>query len=140
MYLNELPRENITDFFNLAHTLMCSDGKVDEKENLALQGYVKEFGLEEMPEFQKVDYAETLKKMNTLSYKVKIEIFFELMSLAYIDTEFAFEERTMLEKVAEEFGIEKEKCDKIENITKKLLKIYEKLGEIFEDTKAQERL
>ena len=64
MYLNELPRENITDFFNLAHTLMCSDGKVDEKE----------------------------------------------------------------------------KCDKFEDITKRLLKIYEELEEIFEDNKAQERL
>ncbi len=128
MFLHDLPRTMVKPFLDVAYTLITADGKVGEEEMNVMNLYGVELNLDQLPELQRVDYDAALKEFADLTQNVKKEVYFELISLAYADSEFAEEEQALLEKVAEAFGISDKDAEMLQNITIKLLYDYEQLG------------
>ncbi len=130
MFLCDLPKELIQPYLDLANTLVHSDGVVEESESSILQLYTTELNLERLPALHIVDYRDALAAFDSLSMKVKKEVYFELFSLSYADSSCSDEERALLDVVRQRFGITANDADMIENITIKLLFDYEQLGMI----------
>ena len=128
MFLHDLPSTKVKPFLDAAYTLISADNKVGKEELDVLNLYCIELNLDKLPELQKADYDILLKEFTDLPEKVKKEIYFELFSLAYADSEYAEEEQALLSKAKEIFEINDKDAELIQNITIKLLYDYEQLG------------
>ena len=128
MFLHDLPSTKVKPFLDAAYTLISADNKVGKEELDVLNLYCIELNLDKLPELQKDDYDILLKEFTDLPEKVKKEIYFELFSLAYADSEYAEEEQALLSKAKEIFEINDKDAELIQNITIKLLYDYEQLG------------
>ena len=130
MFLCDLPRELVKPYLDLANTLIHTDGVVEESESSILQLYATELNLDRLPNLDIVDFANALSSFAGLTQKVKKEVYFELFSLSYADSSCSDEERALLDKARQAFGISKQDAEMIENITIKLLFDYEQLGTV----------
>ena len=130
MFLCDLPRELVKPYLDLANTLIHADGVVEESESSILLLYATELHLDSLPDLDIVDFTNALSSFESLTQKVKKEIYFELFSLSYADSLCSDEERALLEKVRHAFGITSQDAEMIENITTKLLFDYEQLGTV----------
>ncbi len=130
MFLCDLPRELVKPYLDLANTLIHADGVVEESESSILQLYATELNLDRLPNLDIVDFANALSSFAGLTQKVKKEVYFELFSLSYADSSCSDEERALLDKARQAFGISKQDAEMIENITIKLLFDYEQLGTV----------
>ncbi len=128
MFLHDLPSTKVKPFLDAAYTLISADNKVGKEELDVLNLYCIELNLDKLPELQKADYGVLLKEFAELPAKVKKEIYFELFSLAYADSEYAEEEQTLLNKVQNMFEISDKDAELIQNIAIKLLYDYDQLG------------
>lgn len=130
MFLCDLPRELVKSYLDLANTLIHADGVVEESESSILQLYATELNLDRLPNLDIVDFANALSSFAGLTQKVKKEVYFELFSLSYMDSSCSDEERALLDKARQAFGISTQDAEMIENITIKLLFDYEQLGTV----------
>ncbi len=130
MFLCDLPRELVKPYLDLANTLIHADGVVEESESSILQLYATELNLDRLPNLDIVDFANALSSFACLTQKVKKEVYFELFSLSYADSSCSDEERALLDKARQAFGISTQDAEMIENITIKLLFDYEQLGTV----------
>ena len=130
MFLCDLPRELVKPYLDLANTLIHADGVVEESESSILQLYATELNLDRLPNLDIVDFANALSSFAGLTQKVKKEVYFELFSLSYADSSCSDEERALLDKARQAFGISTQDAEMIENITIKLLFDYEQLGTV----------
>ncbi len=130
MFLCDLPRELVKPYLELANTLIHADGVVEESESSILQLYATELNMGSLPDLEIVDFANALSLFAGLTQKVKKEVFFELLSLSYADSSCSDEERALLDKARQAFGISTRDAEMIENITIKLLFDYEQLGTV----------
>ncbi len=130
MFLNELPRELVSPYLDLAYTLISSDGELAEEELSLMQMYAIELNLDQLPQLSSGKLEDVLQPFLSLALVEKKKIYFELFSLAYADSEFAQAERAMLNQIVSAFDIPREDAAEIENITIKLLFDYEQLGSI----------
>lgn len=133
MFLSELPKELIKPYLDLAFTLIHADGIVRESESSIISLYVKELNLDSLPALEIVDFPKVLPFFNGLPDKVKKEVYFELFSLSYADSSCSEEERALLDKTRQAFGIAAKDAEMIENITIKLLFDYEQLGAVLNE-------
>jgi len=130
MFLCDLPRELVKPYLDLANTLIHADGVVEESESSILQLYATELNADSLPDLDIVDFANALSSFAGLTQKVKKEVYFELFSLSYADSSCSDEERALLDKARQAFGISTQDAEMIENITIKLLFDYEQLGTV----------
>ena len=130
MFLYDIPRDLIKPYLDLAYTLIHADGVVEESEDSILQLYATELNLDHLPEMSIVDFPSTISLFDSLSPKIKKEVYFELFSLSYADSSCSSEERILLEEMRNRFMISSSEAEMIENITVKLLFDYEQLGMI----------
>ena len=130
MFLCDLPRELVKPYLDLANTLIHADGVVEESESSILQLYATELNADSLPDLDIVDFTNALSSFAGLTQKVKKEVYFELFSLSYADSSCSDEERALLDKARQAFGISTQDAEMIENITIKLLFDYEQLGTV----------
>lgn len=130
MFLNHLPSKLIIPFLYMAYTLIAVDGTITEEENDSFALYAIELHLKSMPECKVIDYDRVLPYFEELSNSIKKEIYFELVSLAYADSNYEEREKALLKKVSIAFHISEDECDKIEKIVSSLINEYVKLGEL----------
>ena len=130
MFLCDLPRKLVKPYLDLANTLIHADGVVDESESSILQLYATELNLDSLPHLDIVDFTNALSMFADLTQRVKKEVYFELFSLSYADSSCSNEERALLDKARQAFGISTQDAEMIENITIKLLFDYEQLGTV----------
>ncbi len=128
MFLNELKREHVKPYLDIAYTMIASDGNFSEKEMSLLQMYAIELNLEELPKLDIVDIRSELAVFLDLGLTEKKKLYFELFSLSYADSYCSPEEKELLNIIQKEFGISDDEARSIENITIKILFDYEQLG------------
>jgi uncharacterized tellurite resistance protein B-like protein len=104
MFLNRLSQEEKGAFLELAHHIARSDNDFSEDQKSIIAKYCMEMQMEDI-EYNKdtFDIYTTLDKIqNPRSRKV---ILLEIMALIYADDFLHEEERKVLEKILEEFGL-----------------------------------
>lgn len=104
MFLNRLSTEEKTGFLELAHHIARSDNNFSESQKSILEKYCMEMQVEDI-EYNEDDFDiyNTLDKIqNHRSRKI---VLLEIMALIYSDDFLHEEERKVLEKILEEFGL-----------------------------------
>jgi len=104
MFLNRLSQEEKGAFLELAHHIARSDNDFSEDQKSIIAKYCMEMQMEDIEYNEDTfDIYTTLDKIqNPRSRKV---ILLEIMALIYADDFLHEEERKVLEKVLEEFGL-----------------------------------
>ena len=118
MFLQHLPDNLIQSFFDLAYTLIATDGIIHKEEKEKLASCAEELHLSETPSCKIVDYDEALVAFDGLDDSVKKELFFELLLLVYADASYSVREKTLLTTVVNRFGISKDDAISLEAIAR----------------------
>lgn len=129
MYLNLLTKEEQHSFMNLVSALIMAD-KVCAIEELELfNSYLTEIG-EAIPFNKDADFEQEIEKMKKMPAFKKKKVYFELLSVAKSDSDYADEEKEIMEKVRVAFNISEEETKVIEELLDELTGLYKKLGEV----------
>lgn len=128
MYLNLLTKEEQHSFINLVSALIMADKTFAVEELELFNSYLREIG-EDIPFNEKADFGAELEKMNNMSAFKKKKVYFELLSVAKGDSDFADAEKEMMEKARVAFGVSEEQAKTIEGLLDELTGLYKKLGE-----------
>jgi len=104
MFLNQLSQEEKGAFLELAHHIARSDHDFSEDQKSIIAKYCMEMQMEN------IEYDENTFDIYTTLDKVKNErsrkiVLLEIMALIYADDFLHEEERKVLEKILEEFGL-----------------------------------
>lgn len=132
MFLNNLPKELVKPFLDLAYTVASSDGKIADEETRNIGFYAKEVGLAELPECSIVDFDKVLDQFAVLDATLRKEVFFELLSMANADMVITCEEKALLDLAAKKFGITDEVRKQLEDVLEVLASGYYQLVTILQ--------
>ena len=131
MFLNQLNESNKERFLNLCGHAIMADNVVEpeEMEYLALCCYEMEIP-NQLPDISESldDIISDISKDAT-AYEKKI-IAFELIRLFKYDGSYDDEEKAFMKPIIEEFGIDLEKHDKMEDAADKYTKIYDEICDL----------
>lgn len=105
MFLNELPKELIKPYLSLAQALMSADGKFTDEEKNLFSLYAVEMNLSELPEVEIMEVEDILPLFSKLAPADKKKVYFELVSLAYADSDFSDEEKALLETIGKDWNL-----------------------------------
>lgn len=132
MFLHHLPENLVKSFLDLAYTLIAVDGKITEEEINNFQLYAVELNWNSLPECNIVDYEKVLPDFCHLSETVKREIYFELVALAYADSNYHNSEKNLIEIAQRQFEIDDSVAEAISTVAQNIVWQYAKLGEIIQ--------
>ncbi|MCH4886138.1 hypothetical protein EZV73_01095 [Acidaminobacter sp. JC074] len=130
MFLHELSNDAKQSFYKLAYTVMNSDNKATKEELKILKLYEKEMALT-------IDFdldntiEEELKVINTLESSDKKKIYFELMTLAYSDHDYAKEEKDLLTMIGNHINVGPGDQETLRQCAENLTKTYKTLSVTF---------
>jgi len=104
MFLNRLNKVEKIGFLELAHHIARSDNDFSESQKSILEKYCMEMQIEDI-EYNEDDFDiyNTLDKIQ--DHRSRKIVLLEIMALIYSDDFLHEEERKVLEKVLEEFGL-----------------------------------
>ena len=127
MLLKSLKETDGNVFMALANMLVRADGKITPEEKDLLKEYDTEvsYSTEKMESYKTVE--DALADISD-DDKVKRLVFFELVGLAWVDSEFCPEERDFMSELGSEFGIKDKDSELFEKYAVEALKLYEKIG------------
>lgn len=128
MFLSELSKENQKNYFEVAYALVNADGKITKEELNNLNLYKVEIpDMLDISEYKIDDVSESIKKLSLLDNKTKKKICFELVSLAYTDSEYAVEEKELIKNVISEFEVSDSDCKEMDNIAEGFVNLLNRL-------------
>ena len=129
MFLASLPNEQKKAFLSLAQAMISADGVLNEDETEMMEQYRKEMTLPAgEAEAQPVESAVAAFK--GASAGVQKQIVFELLALAFVDKDYAEQEKSLLEKVAGDFNLDREFLDKCKSCVVELVDLYERIEQL----------
>lgn len=104
MFLNRLKKKEKVAFLELAHHIAGSDSDFSEDQKSIITKYCMEMQIDDIKyDENKFDIYKTLSKIK--GHASKKVVLLELMALIYADNFLHEEERIVLEKILEEFGL-----------------------------------
>ena len=124
MFLSQLSNDNKIRFWNLANYMMRTDGKVTKEEENMLDQYKQEMQMDCKYD-ETANIAETISGLAKEDNFTKRSIYFELLGLAYADTEYDPAERAEMEKMQRLFGITDEESKEMEECAIASINLYE---------------
>lgn len=127
MYLHEFSRPVQKVFLNMAYTLLWADRKCTEAEKSAFQSYGYEVQVD-VNQVQKIDFKEEVQKLTKLTSPEKKKFFFELMTMAMSDFDYADEERELLLIVSDAFNLSKTDIQNMKQLIQDLLNDIQKIN------------
>lgn len=131
MFLHELSTEAKRSFYKVAHYVMNSDNKATTEEMKVMKLYEKEMGLNVDFDLNNITIDTELDTINELEASEKKKIYFELMTLAYSDNEYAAEEKTLLKKIGNHISISPNDQDTLRQCAENLTTTYKTLSFTF---------
>ena len=106
MLLMKLQSREKFSFLQLAHYLARVDNKYGEKEEEIILEYCTEMGIENLDSFDFDNFSLDNILKDFKSEKSKRIVILELMILIHIDHIFNINEKKLIEKISESFGID----------------------------------
>lgn len=129
MFLAELSKENQKNYLEVAYALVNADGKVTEEELNNLNLYKVEIpGMSDINDYKTNSISETIKELSFLDNKTKKKVYFELVSLAYTDSEYSVEEKELIKSIISVFGLSASECKEMDSIAEGFVNLLNRLG------------
>lgn len=117
MFLNSLNPTEKDNFIKLAVAIIKADGVVEESEKQILLAYAKEMQIPVCSLEEQGDTVKIIKEFaETSTYQTKKIIFLELLALAFADGNYAVEEKTLVQQLANAFKFDQTFIEKAINL------------------------
>ncbi len=131
MFLAELTKESQNAFLNLAVALIKADGKVTQEELNSLNMYKAEIiGMKDISEYSSDNIEQDIKFIAELDEQMRKKVYFELISLAYTDSEYSDDEKKLIDNIISEWKLDNSVCAEIDKVASDMITSLGKLGEL----------
>ena len=117
MFLNLLNTTEKSNFMKLAMAVIKADGIIEDSEKQILSAYANEMQINICNIEEQVDTEKIIKEyaMNS-TVQTKRIVFIELLALAFADGNYAIEEKTLIQQLANAFDIDRTFIEKAINL------------------------
>lgn len=131
MFLAELSKEGQKAFLNLAVALIKADGKVTQEELNSLNMYKAEIiGMSDISEYGSDNIGNDIKFIVGLDVQMRKKVYFELISLAYTDSDYSDDEKKIIDNIISEWKLDNSICAEIDKVASDMIASLGKLGEL----------
>ena len=129
MWLSNLSKDQHQALIRLAHNVIVSDGLLDPNEEGMFDLLKKEMGIEdsEEVEYLSLDGIETTFP----DRKTRIIVLINLIRIGYVDGAFEIEEECLLRDLANNFDIELDEFELLDNWVKRLVGLEKEAQALF---------
>lgn len=133
MFLNSLNSTEKDNFMKLAVAVIKADGVVEESEKQILSAYANEMLIPVCNLDEQCDADSVIKEFALNSTpQTKRMIFLELLALAFADGNYATEEKTLVQQLANVFEIDRTFIERAINIEDAYMSAYMSLVNLVE--------
>lgn len=134
MFLAELSKEGQSAFLNLAVALIKADGKVTQDELNTLNMYKMEIlDMKDISEYNSDNIEKDIEFIAKLNIQMRKKVYFELISLAYTDSDYSEDERKLIDNIITQWNLDIAVCKEIDKIAFDIIKTLGKLGELINE-------
>lgn len=130
MFLGMLSPRCKENFLDLAIHLVMADNVLRREEKNILAGYCGEMGLDYFQNRKPMELDTLIRSFDEESWQVKKIVFFELISLALSDKDYAPEEKALIKRIKAGFSITDEIEKVMEETIIKIFDLYTKTNDI----------
>lgn len=125
MFLNLLNTTEKSNFMKLAMAVIKADGIIEDSEKQILSAYANEMQIDICNIEEQVDTEKIIKEyaMNS-TVQTKRIVFIELLALAFADGNYAIEEKTLIQQLANAFDIDRTFIEKAINLEDAYMTAY----------------
>jgi uncharacterized tellurite resistance protein B-like protein len=125
MFLNLLNTTEKSNFMKLAMAVIKADGIIEDSEKQILSAYANEMQINICNIEEQVDTEKIIKEyaMNS-TVQTKRIVFIELLALAFADGNYAIEEKTLIQQLANAFDIDRTFIEKAINLEDAYMTAY----------------
>lgn len=125
MFLNLLNTTEKSNFMKLAMAVIKADGIIEDSEKQILSAYANEMQINICNIEDQVDTEKIIKEyaMNS-TVQTKRIVFIELLALAFADGNYAIEEKTLIQQLANAFDIDRTFIEKAINLEDAYMTAY----------------
>lgn len=133
MFLNSLNPTEKDNFMKLAMAMIKADGIVEDSEKQIMSAYANEMqiAVRDFDEHDEIDRAIEEFAMNSTAQTKRI-VFLELLALAFADGDHAAEEKALMRRLADTFGLDREFIEQAINLEDAYLTVYSSLVNLIE--------
>jgi DnaJ-domain-containing protein 1 len=133
MFLNSLNPTEKDNFMKLAMVMIKADGIVEDSEKQIMSAYANEMQItvRDFDEHDEIDRAIEEFAMNSTAQTKRI-VFLELLALAFADGDHAAEEKALMRRLADTFGLDREFIEQAINLEDAYLTVYSSLVNLIE--------
>lgn len=131
MFLQVMNKEEKEKFLELVYKVANIDGEFAEEEQEIIDSYKAELGIPVIPESS--DIEGLLKYFSDKASEIKKIVLFEIIGLINADDKIDVNEKMVLEKMQDVFGLKKEMVDKIQDAARRLQEVYDEVYEAIFD-------
>ncbi|WP_055071840.1 hypothetical protein [Clostridium massiliamazoniense] len=103
MFLNELNREEAIAFMHLISEFVMADEEVNIEEKKLIDKFFKEMNIEDELDVLTLD--EALDELKKSSQRIRNIVYFELIRLGLVDSDYRISEVEFLEDISGDLGI-----------------------------------
>lgn len=133
MFLNSLNPAERDQFIKLAIAIIKADGIVKETEKQILSAYANEMQIPMCDLNAQCDIDNIIEEFTTTSTsQTKRIVFLELLALAFADGDYAIEEKTLAQKLADAFKLDHAFIERAINLTDTYVAAYMSLVHLVE--------
>lgn len=133
MFLNSLNPTEKDNFMKLAMAMIKADGIVEDSEKQIMSAYANEMqiAVRDFDEHDEIDRAIEEFAMNSTTQTKRI-VFLELLALAFADGDHAAEEKALMRRLADTFGLDREFIEQAINLEDAYVTVYSSLVNLIE--------
>ena len=133
MFLNSLSPTEKDNFMKLAMAMIKADGIVEDSEKQIMSAYANEMqiAVRDFDEHDEIDRAIEEFAMNSTTQTKRI-VFLELLALAFADGDHAAEEKALMRRLADTFGLDREFIEQAINLEDAYVTVYSSLVNLIE--------
>ena len=133
MFLNSLNPTEKDNFMKLAMAMIKADGIVEDSEKQIMSAYANEMqiAVRDFDEHDEIDRAIEEFAMNSTTQTKRI-VFLELLALAFADRNYAAEEKTLVQQLADAFEFDKAFIEQAINLEDTYVAAYMSLVNLVE--------
>lgn len=130
MFLVELSNKEQNCFFNLAIALVKADGKITTEELNTLNLYKSEIHtMKDISNYGNDNIEEDIEYFANSDKRTRKKVYFELISLAYTDSDYSDDEKNFIDNLAKKWNICFEDCEKIKKLSEEVINRMARIGE-----------
>lgn len=134
MFLNSLNQKEKDSFMKLAVAIIKADGVVEESEKQILSAYANEMQISVCDIDVQCDINSVIDELaSSSSPQTKRIIFLELLALAFADGNYAFEEKVLVQKMINSFGLDNAFVEQAINLEDAYIAAYMSLIHLVEE-------